>query len=229
MRYRISPHRVDFVTRTDQLIRASHMATKGTVPQGVRDLAYQCSILQTSAAVEEYIRSVFEDWAFKIRTAHGANSAVIPVRTRVAVAKSRLTQHFSTFAYTSDEGKFLKKIERENDLWPFLHGTSQVPQNFDGTVVFHDRKYPSPKNIKVMFSRIGVDNVFDLISQRIQADAEYRLESFNSIRTALAHSNPPQLTYLDVKRNVQTVQELVAAIDRILHKALSSSVGASIW
>ena len=83
--------------------------------------------------------------------------------------------------------------------------------------------------MKVMFSRIGVDNVFAQISSRIKADAEFRLESFNSIRTALAHSNPPQLTYLDVKRNIKNIQELIGAIDRILHKALSASIATSVW
>ena len=197
--------------------------------QGVRDLAFQCSILQTSAAMEEYIRSVFEAWAFKIRSMNGIQSNAIPVRTRVVVAKNRLSQHFSAFAYTSDESKFLKKIEREGDLWSFLEGTAQVPPGFDGGVVFSEKKYPSPKNMKVMFSRIGVDNVFAQISSRIKADAEFRLESFNSIRTALAHSNPPQLTYLDVKRNIKNIQELIGAIDRILHKALSASIATSVW
>ncbi|MEH6692773.1 MAG: HEPN domain-containing protein [Pseudorhizobium pelagicum] len=229
MRYRVSPHRADFITRTDQLVRASHLAGRKSVPQGVRDLAFQCSILQTSAAVEEYIRSVFEAWAFKLRSLNGIQSTAIPVRTRVAVAKSRLSQHFSALAYTSDEGRFLKKIEREGDLWAFLEGSALIPTGFDGGVVFAERKYPSAKNIKVMFSRIGIDNIFDQISSRIKADAEYRLESFNSIRTALAHANPPQLTYLDVKRNIKNVQELVAAIDRILHKALSSTIGTTVW
>jgi hypothetical protein len=145
------------------------------------------------------------------------------------VAKNRLSQHFSALAYTSDEGRFLRKIERETDLWPFLQGSAHIPATFDGGVVFSERKYPSPKNIKVMFSRIGVDNVFDQISKRINADAEYRLESFNSIRTALAHANPPQLTYIDVKRNIGQIQEFVAAVDRIIHKTLSSSIGTSVW
>ncbi|WP_435655457.1 HEPN domain-containing protein [Brucella pituitosa] len=195
----------------------------------MRDLAFQCSILQTSAAIEEYIKAVFEAWAFKIRTMNHAQSNAIPMRTRVAVAKSRLTQHFSTLAYTGDEGRFLRTIERDADLWPFLQGSGQIPMTFDGGVVFAEKKYPSPKNMKVIFSRLGIDNIFDLVSARIKADAEFRLESFNSVRTALAHSNPPQLTYIDVRRNIKDVQQLISAIDRILHKVLSASIQAPIW
>ncbi|MBY2965551.1 hypothetical protein HF251_23115 [Rhizobium leguminosarum] len=228
MRYKVSRFRKDFNVRTAALVSAARQANRKGIPTSVRDLAFQCAILQTSAATEEYIRTLFEAWAFMVRNS-GAASSVVPTRTRIAVAKSRLEAHFASYVFNSDEKAFLSKLEGENDLWTFLSGGSVIPGTFVGKVVFDERKYPSPKNVKVLFSRIGIDNVFDLMSALLRADAEYRLVSFNSIRTALAHANPPQLTLPDVKRNVDDMQSLVGAFDRILHKSLSNHFGQPVW
>lgn len=229
MPYTISQHRKDFEIRTNELRKASSIAQRdANVPAVIRDLVFQCCILQTSAAIEEYIRSVFDGWAFKVRNS-AQSFASIPMRTRAAIAKERLLPHFLGYNYTSDEKVLLQKLEGEADIWPMLQGVAPITATFEGRTIFDSRKYPSEKNMKVLFARIGIDNPFDQMASVMKADAELRLTGFNSIRTALAHSNPPQLTHLDVKREVLNMQSIVRAVDRVLHRHLTRQCGVSAW
>ena len=228
MPYKVSNFRRNFESRTSSLISTSYTAHRKSIAGSVRDLAFQGAIIQASAAIEDYIREVFDAWAFKLKT-NAMNGSTIPYRARVATVKPKLEKHFSSFGYTHDEMQFLKKLEDEKSTWDFLTGSTQIPNTFDGSSIYNERKYPSVKNLKVLYCRIGVDNIFAEISRIIKADAEMRLESFNSIRSALAHSNPPQLTYLDVKRNISDVQSLVQGMDRVIFRTLSRNFGGPIW
>jgi hypothetical protein len=229
MRYRQSTYYKTFKTKIGSLLKASKLAmNEPEVPSSVRDLAFQCSILQTSAAIEEYIRTLFDGWAFELSKKQ-LTASPLPHRTKLAIAKEKLSTHFTQYLFQKDEKEFLRKLDAEAHLWPLLTGQTFVPVSFDGSVVYSERKYPSGKNIKVLFSRIGVDNIFDLLSRHVAADAEFQLKSFNDIRTALAHSNPPQLTLLDVERNLQTITKLVNAMDKVVHQTLSRHLGSAIW
>ncbi len=229
MRYSVSPFRSEFDERTNALISTAYRAERNSkVSSDIRDLVFQAAILQSSAAMEDYIKRTFDAWAFRVKNT-AANCNAIPLRTRISFAKGRLVSHFSALNYNADEAQFLRRLEQETTLWQVLQGDLAIPPHFDGTSVYLERKYPSVKNLKVLYARIGVDNIFDQISRIIRSDAEMRLESFNSLRTALAHAQPPQLTYIDVKRNVLEAQSLVRGMDRVAHKTLSTYIGASIW
>lgn len=229
MPYKISPHRSDFNSRTSALKASAYRAhSSKVITADVRDLVYQASILQSSAAIEDYVKSMFDSWAFKTKNLGGLGSAV-PMRTRASMARERLAPAFFQFAHTNDEIHLLKRLEGESLLWDLLEGTKVIPAHFDGSSVYRERKYPSPKNINVLFARIGIDGVFGKVSGILKSDAELRLEAFNSLRTALAHAHPPQLTYLDVKRNVENLQGLVRAFDRIAFGVLTQHMGQPAW
>lgn len=229
MRYRVSPHRKDFDIRVKGLLKSSYLASnRRGIPSELRDLVFQAAILHTSAAIEEYVKFLFEGWAYivRLRTGTGAN---VPARTLAVLAKFHLQKHFENYSATNDEKALLKRLELEGPLWAAMAGNTVMPLSFNGSVVYAERKFPSTKNISVLFSRIGIDDIFGKISAHIRADAEFRLEGFNSIRNALAHSQPPQITYLDVKRNLLEMMEIIGAVDRIVHRPLSRLLGQSIW
>lgn len=191
-------------------------------------MIFQAAIFQTSAAIEDYLKSMFDDWVFNAKRL-ALNSSTIPMRVRSSMAAQIIAKPIYRFAADNDEAELLRRLEQQGALWDLLHGGAAIPAYVEGSHVYKDRKYPSPKNIKVLFFRLGVDDVFGRASHILGQDAEMRLVSFNSVRTALAHAQPPQLTYLDVKRNIVSVQSVIRAFDRIAHKALTSHLGQPAW
>lgn len=189
----------------------------------------QCCILQASAATEEYIKAIFDGWAFKLRQLDAATAVNIPMRIRALIVKNRLRGKFSKYITDNDEKALLDGLSQESHIWALMVGNSPIPRYFDGSSIYLDQKYPSHKNIKLIFSRIGVDNVFDSLSRILKSDAEYALTAFNSVRTALAHEAPPQLTYNDVKDNLKRISNIVRAMDCLLFSTLNSYAGVGCW
>lgn len=87
----------------------------------------------------------------------------------------------------------------------------------NSAVIVGNRKYPSVKNIKAIFNRIGVPNIFHRLNAITKRDSEKVLQSFLDIRQAIAHQSPPNLTYPDVRSYIRNVQGIVRALDRILY------------
>ncbi|RYZ65603.1 MAG: hypothetical protein EOP09_13995, partial [Proteobacteria bacterium] len=106
---------------------------------------------------------------------------------------------FNKYAYTNDERALYSHIEGEVELWPMMSGAAALPGYFEGKALHDGSSYPSGKNLKKVFARVGIDNMLDRISSNLGRDAEVLIEGFQSVRTALAHSSPPALTVADVE------------------------------
>lgn len=235
MRYKVSPYRLAFDARTKSLKAASFDAERATssdadkrISAALRDLIFQAAIFQSSAAMEDYLKTVFDAWAFKTKNNAG-NCIAIPPRVRASIAIEELSAQFYNYAANRNEIELIKKLESKVSLWELLEGSKSIPLHFDGAHLYKNRKYPSPKNLKILFHRIGVENIFDDASKIIRSDAEMKLVAFNAIRTALAHAEPPQITYDDVRRNVKDVQSLIRAFDRVIHQRFIAYLGQPLW
>lgn len=189
----------------------------------------QCSILQGSAATEEYIKAIFDAWVFNLSRRDEVKSVHIPIRIRSLMAKSKLEPSFSRYVSNSDERELLHRLAIDTESWVLMSGDAPIPRYFAGSSVYMDKKYPSEKNIKAIFYRIGIDNPMDRLSAIMKADAEYSITAFNSIRTALAHESPPSITYNDVIENLDRIRSLVRAIDRLLFFGLKEASKIDCW
>jgi hypothetical protein len=55
------------------------------------------------------------------------------------------------------------------------------------------------------------------------------IEGFQSVRTALAHSSPPAITFKDVTERIEEMRVLVGGIDRLFFSHVVKNGGVSCW
>lgn len=227
-RYRCSQSRLEALARLKDLRSGAISASRKGIPINVRDMTYQSAIFQASATFEEYLKQVFDHWLFESRQRSHASSH-LPSRVRYAYLGREFSKFFSRFQHEGDEKVLAEKIESKVEIIEFAVGRALIPNHITGSLAYHESKYPSPKNIRKIYSRIGVDNIFGLLSQKMQTDAELRLQSFNDIRTAIAHGFPPGLTIEDVKRSLDDITMFIGALDRLNHSHFSKYFGGGVW
>lgn len=233
MHYRRSAFRADFEERVKGLREKSRKAN--TLPRSladqnlaeVRDMVFQCTIFQTSAALEIYLKLVIESWAQAVRQ-HGKGQH-LPADVRASFARRRLIPYFKRFAFLEEEGVLHNSIISETDLWSFLNGSQDIPAFFDGRAIHETCAYPSYKNLKRLFARVGIPDIEAKLGRILRRDVEALIVAFQDIRTALAHAAPPRITLKDVRNRLDDQIKLVSAIDRILFIHVSNHGGLECW
>lgn len=229
MPYKRSIYRAEFDTRIDFLLKKCRRASRlRSADSDIRDMVFQCAILQTSAAIETYLKLLIEKWAQNVRT--HLTTDKLPVEAKLFLVSKKLGPHFSTFNVNGEESKLIASLSKEdNFLWSLLIGSSPVPPLFEGRSIYNAATYPSYKNIKKLFARLGIQGIDHLISKNLRRDTETLIGNFQSIRTALAHSSPPAITVLDVENRLSDMRSLVGAIDRIFHGHVVKHGGTACW
>lgn len=228
MKYRRSYYRNNFDRRINFFIKKARRADRfRSSDADIRDLVFQSVIFLTGAETETYIRLLIESWIQNIKTA--GQGAQAPSAARAFIASKKLEVIFSRYQVNGDEKILYTAIQAETLLWPLLSGDPSLPSFFHGKALHDGAAYPSYKNIKKLFGRVGISNMIDRISSNLARDAETLIENFQSVRTALAHSSPPSITINDVENLLTDSKELVGAIDRILNSHVSTHGGSECW
>lgn len=227
-RYRCSTARIEALCRIQSLKVGARQASRRSIPSMVRAMTFQSAIFQASSALEEYLKQIFDHWLFEIKRNNLPGSS-IPSRARYAFAGRELTPVFANFVSSGDEAALAKKIQDRSHLLEFATGVTGVLEHLSGDLAYKNRKYPSPENIKILYKRIGCDNIFDQLSRGMKTNAELKLQAFNDLRTSIAHGNPPDITLDDVMRNLCDVELFVRFLDKINHKELSKDFGGGVW
>lgn len=227
-RYRCSLARTEALNRLKDLKSGAAQASKKSTPVRVRDMVYQSAIFQASAALEDYLKQIFDHWLFELKS-HNMTGANIPERARFSYFGRELSDAFGRYFHTGDERDLAGKIQDKSDIIDFAMGRASVLPYLTGELAYKDRKYPSPNNIRKLYARIGCDDIFARLSREMRSDAELRLRGFNDIRTAIAHETPPSLTLTDVKRNLDVVAVIIKSLDKVNHKEFSRDFGGGVW
>jgi hypothetical protein len=150
MPYKRSVHRDAFDERLAHLLKKCRRASRlRSTDQGIRDLVFQCAILQTSAAMETYLKLLIEGWAQKIRIYSRADK--VPVATRAFLTSRKLDSHFSSFRASGHEAKLLENLSKESTLWQLMLGHTAASFLFDGKQIYDATAYPSYKNLNRLF------------------------------------------------------------------------------
>jgi hypothetical protein len=90
-------------------------------------------------------------------------------------------------------------------------------------------KNPSPKNLKILFNRLGLKNIFNVINKLGKKDYELVLRSFLDIRETIAHQQSISLTIEDTKRNFSNIKDLIDKIDRASFSHVCKESGINYW
>lgn len=227
MAYRRSQSRLDFENRVNELKRLAMVANRqSTLCTALRDMIFQCAIFQTSAAVEIYLRLTVESWLFEIKRTGQVGS--VPRSIKARAADVRLRSKFEATIYSGDEGNLVPIVAGEAELWAFM-SDSAFPQYFSGVLVHEKSSYPSWKNIIRVLRRAGLSNPKAGINRLLRADGENYIEAFQSVRTAIAHSSPPQIQLSDVRTRLDEMMKLVGVLDRLFHGHVMAHGGATCW
>lgn len=227
-RYRCSAARTEALERLRLLRAGAESASRRSIPANVRDMTYQSAIFQASSTLEEYLKQIFDHWLFEMKRQNRPGTS-IPSQTRFSYLGREVADAFGAFAYSRDEKRLVQKLQDKSNLIDFAMGYSNVLPYITGEIAYKDRKYPSPKNVKALYARIGCDDIFGQLSSRLGVDAELKLQAFNDLRSSIAHGAPPSITILDVRRNIDDVQAIIKSLDRINHKEFSKDFGGGVW
>jgi hypothetical protein len=154
----------------------------------------------------------------------------VPQELIAWTAGKRQLSAFKRYAFGGDESKFIKNLVSNTHLPALFDGNSKVIDLIGLSEHVRDRKYPSVKNMKAIFARFGVNDIFKTIQIKGKKDFKKVLESFADKRTEIAHQHPsPDLTYQDVKDNLEAIKHLINYLDRVLYSHICAVSGEDCW
>ncbi|MCX5825336.1 MAG: HEPN domain-containing protein [Deltaproteobacteria bacterium] len=229
MPYATSLARKEFLLRTNSILKICRNETARRVglPSPAIELLFQAAIFKTSAFIEVYLNDIISDWLHDI-SIKGFTAVSLPEDLKWFSIVSAHIKEYEKFFVNKDEERLINSIKnkRQNQL---LDNASSVSDLIHPNAVLGGRKYPSTKNIKLLFVRIGISDIFHLIDRRGHCAFQPIIQSFLDIRQAIAHQSPPALTLNDVTSQTHNVQRFIAAIDRELFSHVIRCHGNVCW
>lgn len=231
MPYRLSRARREFESEVTQLVEDLRVAHKSAgVSSAVRSHVTCSCVLLCMARLEGYIQDVVSEWVRRL--GRGATvAASLPATLRALyLHDGAIVSAYKHYLLSGDESRFLDAVSR-------TLGSSSLQLASDVAVVpFLEpkrataKKYPSPDNVKRLFARLGIPNVFQQLNMSSRSDLKNALQSFNDVRTAVAHDGvPPGSSYKDIKRQLLEMKQLVAHMDRLLYGHAVRYGGPGNW
>ena len=232
MAYRQSRARRRFDAEVKRLLETVREAySQECSSTAVREFALCSAVLLCSARMESYVEDLLADWGSAVKV-QVLTTERLPKRMRAFLLNQpAIFSAYRQYIVDGDEAGVLTRLEA-------LIGSAYYDLAIDGRrippfaveAVYRDRKYPSPKNLRRLFGRFGVSNVFDELNRIARRNTEAMLTSFNDLRTEIAHVGVPVgLNATDIKQHVRNVQAVVGYIDRMFFSHVSKSIGADCW
>lgn len=126
-----------------------------------------------------------------------------------------LAADYRRFGAQEDERFILEKVARAARKIVEWNAVGKV--NIANAAEFLEKKkYPSPKNLPQLFKRLGIDNIWAVVSRAGRINAELILTSLNDLRTGIAHDGrvPTGFSMNDFRERLDQMSEFVAALDR---------------
>jgi hypothetical protein len=232
MPYRMSSARKAFDAEVAQLVTDLRSAHQGKALNATMRTHIVCScVLLGMARLEVYVADLITDWLNEVNGS-GVVSSRLPQRLRAFyLHDSGVVNAFKSLLVSEDEGSFLTSVggSLSSASYHLAIDTSPAPKLYPKRLI-EDKKYPSPKNVHRLFYRVGFESIFNELNRSAKADMKLILQSFNDIRTAVAHEGvPPGASYKDIIRHLRDVQRFVYHLDRVMYKHVSVHSGSATW
>lgn len=219
-----------FETSAHDLLRLSKFASlkKNGLTYDHQNLVYQSAIFRACASIEEYLNTFCEDLLFRFKD-KGAKLSEIPANVRASALLNRQADLFKSYIVYGDEVAVLKSLQPNTGVYRLCSDGDTLTNQISKHDILGTRKYPSIKNLKVLFNRLGIIDIMTEAHKRGKKDYTSKLESFLSVREAISHQLPPPLTFKDVKRHFQNVVELMNQFDRIMFAHVAKVSASKFW
>ncbi len=231
MPYRLSRARREFEREVKQLIADLRQAHRtGAADARMRSHVMCSCVLLCMGRLEVYLQDVISEWIIALGQGTTPCSA-LPSRLRALyVHDGAVSTAYRNYFVLDDEGRFLDAIADTFGAngYQLVAPSGTVPRLHPGRMT--DKKYPSPKNVKRLFSRLGIPNVFQRLNGRARSNMEIALQSFNDIRTAVAHDGVlPGASHRDINRHLKEMMRLVLHLDRVFYAHVLQHGGQTTW
>ena len=230
MPYSKSRARKDFETESNKLVKLAKKVSFKSSPLTYehKQLINQSCIFLLSARMEDYTKNLIEDLIYSYRT-NGALLQHIPKNVRTKVLLDNQVNHYRTYYNSSDEKALLRNISIDNHCYQLLDdnvafSTQVLPYNIIGT-----NKYPSIKNLKILYHRLGINDIIKELHRKAKKDITTGIESFLSLRESIAHQGAPTITYNDIERHFKNINEAINYLDRIVYSHIKKESGDTYW
>lgn len=182
-------------------------------------------------ALELYIETVVTDWIEALNSQRiSCDSLPIPVLCFAALEDANLSP-FRRFLVTGDETAFLQEFSRRLSSGHYAFAARSTGHHHRVNCnALLSRKYPSPENVEKTFARVGIPKVFNRISEIANSDAKALLQAINDRRTQIVHEGAVgTFTRGDAREALADASVIVKGIDRVLHRHVCETTGASSW
>jgi hypothetical protein len=219
MSYRRTRARREFEKQLDDALRELrplyNYAVKGGGGAGARLLA--AYYVFAFAQLEVYIKSFVEDSLSAFSTASPSFDKWPDTMMAYLLHKSEnLGGEYRRFGIEDDEGAILTKVAQTARKVAIWGGGGTSPISLQAHAFLEKKKYPSPKNLPQLFRRLGVPQIWAVVSKAGKLNSELLLTSLNDLRTGIAHEGrvPTGFGLGDFLDRIRQMRRFVAALDR---------------
>lgn len=229
MSYRRTRARREFESQIDQVLlelpplhRAAVSAGGGA---GSRLLA--AYYVYAFAQLEVYIRNFVEDSLSAISSTSPAFDKWPDQMMAYLLHKGeRLGAEYRKFGISEDEGAILLKLAATARKIVAWGDGGALPAPVDASEFLEKKKYPSPKNLPQLFRRLGIHQIWAIVSAAGRMNSELILTSLNDLRTDIAHEGrvPPGFGLNDFRDRLDKMSRFVAALDRGVSKHFCGNI-----
>lgn len=230
MGYKKSRARIEFEEGTKSLKstarQVSFKSSMLTYEQKI--LIYQSVVFLMSAKLETYNESLIKEIIFNYKSKK-AKISELPDNIVTKTIIDRQLTHYRNFINNSDEKNLLEKISHRNSYYKQISQDEEITNIINANGIIATNKYPSIKNMKILYFRIGITDILKSIHIKGKKDYTTQLESFLSVRESIAHQEVGSLTYLDVERHLNNLLSIIRDIDRVVYSHIAKLSGEKYW
>lgn len=219
MSYRCSRARREFESQLNQAVHELTPLYKYAIKSGggggARLLA--AYYVFAFAQLEVYIKSFVEDSINALSTSSPSFDRWPDLMMGYLLHRSdSLSAEYQKFAISDDEGAILEKVAQTARKIAAWGGGGVIPIAVEAATFLEKKKYPSPNNLPQLFRRLGIKQIWAVVSSTGRMNSELILRSLNDLRTGIAHEGqvPPGFSLGDFKNKLDQMRRFVAALDR---------------
>ena len=233
MPYKKSAARRGFETDLAKQIAMIRSAGPTKIPDpDVRAYILSSAVALSSVAMEIYLETLVTQWISAVRARGIAHSQFSKELRWFVVFQSLLKVHFEKFSVTKNEGAFLEAMKKAwgGPNWDLFDETRAISPGTNLNLAIERKRYPSPDNLKTVFRRLGIPDIFNQLNRYAKTDVEALLSSFNDVRNNFAHSGVlVGFSVRDVVKTVRDLNRIVNAVDRAYFKHVAATCGLGCW
>src|SRR5690606_27376182 len=137
--------------------------------------------------------------------------------------------HFRNYFNQGDERKLIQNLSLSKGTYQIINDDDNFTNQIKVVHTLGTNKYPALKNLKLVFNRLGIEDIVKQINTFARKDLMTAFDSFLSLRESIAHQSTSNLTINDIKRHFDNVCIYINHIDRILYKHICKTSTSKFW